>query len=228
MSPQASWILQEEIVPRLYGAVPNSVLCVGAEDPQELIAEGITMAARMVDRLEKQGKLQSVTPGNVAYYTIQHLKSGRRSNGSRSVDVYGSTTQLSGASKLHSWNEVVAQSECGDEVFELQDVISQDNEDPAVRATRKMDWDEFLAGLSKMEVLVVDSLCEGTTLRQAGRSVGVSDSTMQNYRRRVATKIAEFMGVGILAEIQGRPMWKDNISAAAEKQACRATRVATA
>jgi hypothetical protein len=50
---------------------------------------------------------------------------------------------------------------------------------------------------------------------------------MQNYRRRVATKIAEFMGVGILAEIQGRPMWKNNISAAADKQACRATRVAT-
>ena len=51
MSPQAGWILQEEIVPRLCGAVPKSVLCVGSEDHQELIQDAITMAARMLDRV---------------------------------------------------------------------------------------------------------------------------------------------------------------------------------
>ena len=221
MSPKASWILQEEIVPRLCGAVPQSVRCVGAEDHQELIQDGIVMAARMLDRVEQQGKLNKVSPGNVAYYTIQHLKSGRRANGSSRVDVFGSSTQLNGASKLHSLSEVVSQSECGDEIFELHDVISNDREDPSVQATRKMDWDTFMAGLSTMEKLVVECLCNGTTLRAAGRSAGVCDSTMQHHRRKIGQKILEFMGANIVAESIQQPRWRDNLQADREKRAVR-------
>jgi hypothetical protein len=221
MSPQAAWILQEEIVPRLCGAVPQSVRCIGSEESQELIADGICMAARMLDRVEQQGKLGKITPGNVAYYTIQHLKSGRRANGSSRVDVYGSSTQLNGASKLHSLSEVVSVSECGDEIFELHDVISNDHEDPSVQATRKMDWDTFMAGLSNMEKLVVECLCDGTTLRAAGRSVGVCDSTMQHHRRKIGQKILEFMGASILADSTKQPRWRDNLQADREKRAVR-------
>ena len=221
MSPKASWILQEEIVPRLCGAVPQSVRCVGAEDPEELIQDATCMAARMLNRVESQGKLGKVSASNISYYTLQHLKTGRRSNGSSRVDVYGSSTQLNGASKLHSLNEVVSQSECGDEIFELQDVISNDREDPSVQATRKMDWDTFLAGLSKMEQLVVECLCNGRTLRAAGRSVGVGDSTMQTYRRKIAVKILEFMGANIIADSTRQPRWHDNLQATREKQAAR-------
>jgi len=63
MSPQAGWILQDQIVPRLCSAIPNSVPCIGAEDHQELIRDGINMAARMIDRVESQGKLGKVGPG---------------------------------------------------------------------------------------------------------------------------------------------------------------------
>jgi hypothetical protein len=84
MSPQAAWILQEEIVPRLSGTIPHSVVCVGAEDPQELVQDGITMAAKM---LESKGKLGKVSASNIAYYAIQHLKSGRRASGTSSVDI---------------------------------------------------------------------------------------------------------------------------------------------
>ena len=51
MSPQAGFVLQEEIVPRLRSAVPKSVLCVGSEDHQELVSDAITMAAKMLDRV---------------------------------------------------------------------------------------------------------------------------------------------------------------------------------
>ena len=135
MSPQAGWILQEEICPRIAGAVPRSVLCVGAESSEELVLDGIAMAAKMIDRVERQGKLGKITASNIAYYTIQHLKSGRRANGSSTTDVMATATQLKGSTRLHSLNEVVSSSECGCEIFELQDVISRDNEDPAVQAT---------------------------------------------------------------------------------------------
>jgi hypothetical protein len=190
MSPQAGWILKDEIAPRIAGAVPRSILCVGAEGHAELVQDGITLAAKMVDRLESPGKLHKVTPGNIAYYTLQHLKSGRRANGSSRVDTYGTGTQLDGITQLHSLNEVVAQSECGFEIFELQDVISQDSEDPSTQAARKIDWDAFMAGLMHIEMLVVEFLSAGKTLREAGRKVGLSDSTMQTYRKRIASKLA--------------------------------------
>src|ERR1700722_11842198 len=76
MSPQAGFILHEQVVPRLRSAVPHAVHCVGCEDAEELVQDGTAMAARMLDSAEKAGK--QVTPGNVAYYAIQHLKSGRR------------------------------------------------------------------------------------------------------------------------------------------------------
>ena len=226
MSPQAGWILQAEVVPRLRSAIPRAVRCVGAEDPEELIQDATCMAARMMDRNERQGKI--VTPGNVAFYTIQHLKSGRRANGSRSVDVLGSSTQLNGSSRLHSLSEVVSESECGNDIFELQDVITQDTEDPSVVAARKMDWDTLIAGLSEMEALVVEFLCAGKTLREAARKVGLSDSTMQNYRRKIAQKIVEFMGVDILSEIARSPKWKINLNCERESVHCRLERRAVA
>ena len=36
MSPQASWILQEEVVPRLKSAIPRTVNQIGSEDAEEL------------------------------------------------------------------------------------------------------------------------------------------------------------------------------------------------
>ena len=158
MSPQAGWILQEEIVPRLRSAIPKSVLCVGAEDPQELVQDATVMAARMIDRVESQGKLGEITASNIAYYTIQHAKSGRRANGTSRVDIMASATQLNGSTRLHSLSEIVAESECGFEIFDLHDVISNDREDPGTIAARNLDWQTFTANLNQLELLLIECL----------------------------------------------------------------------
>jgi hypothetical protein len=84
MSPQAGFVLQDQVVPRLRSAIPNCVHCVGAEDAQEMIQDSIAMAAKLMHNVEAAGK--TVTPGIIAYYTIQHIRSGRRSAGSSVVD----------------------------------------------------------------------------------------------------------------------------------------------
>ena len=228
MSPQAGWILQEEIIPRLRSAIPRVVNCVGAEDPQELVQDATCMAARMIDRVESQGKLGQITASNIAYYTIQHCKSGRRANGTSRVDILASATQLSGATRLHSLNEVVAEDECGVEIFELQDVISNDREDPATVAARQLDWDAFLNQLSRIEKLVVEFLSAGKTLRDVARKVGVSDSAMQTYRRKIAVKLLEFMGADVLRDLAIMPGWRINLDCEREAQACRNDRRACA
>jgi hypothetical protein len=96
------------------------------------------MAARILHNAERRGK--KITPGNAAYYAIQHCKSGRRSTGSSCVDVMASGTQLHGHTRLDSLEQVVASNEeCGGEIFELHDVLAADQEDPATRACRRLD-----------------------------------------------------------------------------------------
>jgi hypothetical protein len=93
---EAGFVLHDPIAPRIAGAVPRCIQPIGCEDHQELIADGITMAAKMVDRLEQQNKFGKVTPENVAYYCLQSLKSGRRAGGCSLVDVPGVQAQLNG------------------------------------------------------------------------------------------------------------------------------------
>ena len=221
MSPQAGWILQDQVVPRLRSSI-KAVKSVGAEDDEELIQDGAVMAAAIMHRNELRGK--QVTPGNIAYYTLQHLKSGRRVNGSSVIDVMAPGTQLNGNTRLNSFSEVVSESEAGYEIFELQDVISNDQEDSSIQAARKLDWDSFITGLNQMERLVVEFLSAGQTLRAAARKVGLSDSTTQSYRKKIAVKLIEFMGADILSDITHRPHWRIGLDCEREQLACRQDR----
>jgi hypothetical protein len=78
---------------------------VGAEDSEELVQDAIVTAAQMLSRLDVAGK--TVSPGNVAYYTILHMKSGRRSQCRSRADVMACCTQLDHRSSLLSTEEEV-------------------------------------------------------------------------------------------------------------------------
>lgn len=224
MSPQAGWLLQDQIAPRIAAVVHRSIKPVGCEDAEELTADGIAMAARMVDRTEAQGKLGKVKASNIAYYTLQHLKSGRRAAGSSAVDVHASMTQLQGHVEPHSFSEVLSQSETGDEIFELADVVSTDAEDPSVIAARNLDWQEFAASLTKVEKLIIECLISGQTLMDAAKQARVHYSTMVNYRKKLAAKLLEYMGADILCDIARIPQWRIGLDCDRELLACRAER----
>jgi hypothetical protein len=192
------------------------------------------MAARMMHNAEQAGKKVTrsatgrhgeISAGNIAYFTIVKLRNGCRSSGMVTGDVYGAGTQINGRTRLTSLEEVVASDEeTGGEIFLLHDVLSDNQEDPATKATRKMDWQEFLAGLPERERAVIKFMAEGKTLREAAHVLRVSDSAMQLSKRNVGMKLIEFMGLGILVEIQRRPQWKDGLDATRERMACREER----
>ena len=191
--------------------------------------DSIAIAAKMMDGAEQAGKKvvrfagrgREVSAGNIAFYTIEKLRSGRRSTGSSVVDVFGSGTQLNGTTRLNSLEEVVASSDEGGEIFTFNDVLSRDEEDPSTRAARKMDWEDFLAGLSLRDQAIIQFLIEGKSICSMARKLKVNDSTIQTSKRRLAIKIAEFMGSEILVDIQRRPQWKQNLEATREKLACK-------
>jgi len=124
-------------------------------------------------------------------------------------------------------DEVVSTNEeAGGEIFTFNDVLSNDQEDPSTKAARHLDWESFWAVLSERERVVVLFVAEGKTLRQASRLLGLSDSTLQNSRKRIGVKIIESMGADILAEVRRRPQWRNSLEATREKQACRVDRQA--
>jgi len=89
-----------------------------------------------------------------------------------------------------------------------------------------MDWESFIAALPAREKAVVDFLIEGKSLRDVGKKFKMSDSGVQVCKRDLALRILEFMGSGILREVQRQPQWKAGLEATKEKMACRHERVA--
>ena len=103
MSPESACLLLHNVVPRLRSAIPIAVAHVGSEDDAELLQDGTVMAAKILTNATRKGK--RVTAGNVAFYTLQHMKSGRRTVGYSGVDVLPSGTQLNGRSTVSSIHE---------------------------------------------------------------------------------------------------------------------------
>ena len=153
MSPQAAWVLQEEVAPLLRNSIPRTTSYVGAEDHEELVQDGIAIAVHLMHNAELAGK--PVTPGNIAYYAAQHIRAGRRSTGSSRLDIMGTQTQLSGRTRLHSLNEVVSDKDDANEIAELQDLLSLDAEDPSMTAARNLDWQAMMARLTEREQAIV-------------------------------------------------------------------------
>jgi hypothetical protein len=220
MSPRSGWLLVNEIVPRLRSAVPLVAHCVGAEDPEELIGDATLHAARILHSAEARNK--TVSASSVAFYAIEHTRSGRRSCGNSASDVHGAATQLKGRTRLESMEQVVASNEeCGGEIWELHDVLSNDAEDPGTKAARKVDWSEFASALTERERAVINCIIEGRSLRDAAKSFRVCDSTMQGDKRKLAVKIQTFFGSDILIEVRRSPRWKDDLLTSREKLNCR-------
>ncbi len=208
-----------EVVPRLRSAIPNVISPVGCEDLAELVQDGTAIAARMLHSAETAGK--QVTPGNIAYYAIQHLKSGRRSTGSSVVDVMATGTQLNGHTQVVSLDEIVLMGGIDNETFTLGDVLSNDREDPAMIATRRLDWDSFGQTQPLRNRAIIGCTAAGEPLTKLARRHRVSRSSIQSNKNALAREIKQFMGENILEQTARLPLWKHNLAANREKFAWR-------
>ena len=226
MSPQTSWILVNEVIPRLQSAIPRAVHCVGCEDHNELIQDGTAMAAKMLVNAEANRK--KVTPGNVAYYTIQHLKSGRRSVGNSEADALATGTQMAGRSSIGSMEQEVAMDYQFDAPLTWNDLISIDTDDPAQKAARKLDWEAFIQSLDTRTETLLQWLAEGRTLSTLAEQWKVSMSRMVQIKTSLVAKMREYFGDDIWKVLAEQPQWKVNLMATRHYLTCRFERNAGA
>jgi DNA-directed RNA polymerase specialized sigma24 family protein len=205
MSPAVQELFMAQIAPILMAAVPRVVIPVGAEDADELVQDALVAACEAVHRLEKRGK--QIIPRSVAYYTIQRLKSGRRSTGAGRTDVMSPGCQLDGNASISSMDEPVHASE-GDEDLKLGDVLASRRDDPSQIATRNADWNEFMTMLDGRQQYIVRATAEGESYMGQAARLGVSPSAITQRRDTIAKRARAFWGESVLQDAERMPLWR--------------------
>ena len=222
MSPRAGFVLLDQIVPRLRSAIPQCVVPVGAEDHEELVQDAIVFAAQMMDRLEQVGK--EVTPGNVAYYTILHMKSGRRSYTAGRADVMAPGTQLDAKSSVLSVEVEVGLDEEMNEPVTLGELLACNQDDPSTTASRRMDWEEFFDSHDHRYRPIARDMVAGKSVADTARSWRSTHWRVHTLKEKMARDLHEYLGDTAIADALHHPRWHGDIRADFEKAACRADR----
>ncbi len=218
MSPEAGVCLMEQIAPRLKAAVPY-IKPVGSEDKEELLQDGLCMAAHLLENNERQGKV--VPPSSVAFYTILHLKSGRRSHSAARTDVMGSGTQLDGKTALLSMETEIGWDPELNEPIRLGEFLSCNQDDPSTRACRNIDWDEFIDSHDYRYGVLLKDMAEGKDVLSRSKEWGKKYSQVRVLKERMESALREYMGESAMADCMKRPVWFGDIHAERERSACR-------
>jgi DNA-directed RNA polymerase specialized sigma24 family protein len=222
MSPSAGDLLVEQIAPRLRSAIPKCVNMVGAEDAEELVQDAIAMAARMLHNVEESGK--TVTAGNIAYFTILHMKSGRRSQGTKRMDVMAPGTQLDHNSSVLSIHEEVGNDSESDEPVSLGELLATEREDPSVAGARNVDWDQFLALYDYRYTVIVAGIIEDQKLGDIAKGCGGGYPQLHLLKQKLVDDLREFMGDQAIEDSARIPSWRGNLIVDRERAACQADR----
>lgn len=215
-------MLLEEIAPRLRSVIPRCVRKVGAEDDEELVQDAIVTAAKMLQSVENAGK--KVTAGNIAYYTILHMKSGRRSSGCGRTDALASATQLDSKCSVLSMEDEVGYDPELDEPITLGELLADEREDPAMAGGRNVDWDEFLRSHDYRYGIIVAGIVEGRNLSETARLSGLSYWLLIQLKLKLVDDLVAFMGREAVKDSLRVPTWRANIIVDREHAACRADR----
>lgn len=189
-----------------------ATVCRG-EDLADLQQDVTLIALRMVDSLERRGLPVLLT--SVAYYSLQQVKSGRRSGYSGRCDVYGAATQLDGHSTLISECGMDPQHEGGDEhdAVMLVECLPAGS-DTARTAQQRLDWAALLARLNERERLVVQATAQGERGLDTAERLGLRAPRVVQLKRGVAKKIAVLWGADTLYEVGQRPQWRRELEQA--------------
>ena len=195
---------------------------IGPDDHDELVQDGMAIAVGLLQSAQRSDK--KVSAGNIAYYTIVALRSGRRSTGVRQNDVLHPAAQLHGHARVQSMDEPVSDGDHGEEPLTLHDCLAANLDDPAASAARRLDWASVVNSLDRTAKAILVALIEGRELTLLVRPLRRSRSALHYDKVRLGCLIQARLGQDILLQAQARAAWRDTLDAVRERLACRAER----
>ncbi len=213
-------MLVQQILPLIAGAINRGrIKFAGVEDSEELTQDCLALAAQHLEAAEAKG--QPYTPGTIAYYALQNVKAGRRSTGSSTTDVMAAGTQLSGRCVVRSMDEPIMLEDEQDEM-DLHALLASPDEDTAVAASRRMDWDAALVCLDNRQTGVVCATAIGLSVNETAAQYEVSAPRVIQIRNKAGERIHEAWGTTGLDD--QTPGWRRGMRVLTERRACRAVR----
>ncbi len=176
-----------EIAPAVRKAVSWLVNPVGSEDRRELIQDGIAMAWKDSVALALRGR--ELVPGQIVFYVVRRLRSGRRSCGSGRTDVMSPGCVLDGNSRLIP----VPPDLAGDEISLAAPLADQPGSPDIVTLTR-LDLEALLSTLSDRQRFVLAQTINGCGPAEIATHLGLSPPRVVQIRRSIGEKIRAFWG----------------------------------
>ena len=225
MSPKAGQLLVTTIVPIIKRAIARGTArAVGAEDREELIADCIAQAARIIHAGEANGK--ELPAASVVYHALQRTKYGQRGPVKSITDVMAPRTQFKGRSTLVSMDALIGDrgGEFYAEPKTLHDVLAAPNEDAAGTAARRIDWEAVTQGMSGFSVDIICAMADGRTERELAAEHDVNVAKVQQFKREVKTHVREQWDATIIDLATREPEWKRRLRTIRERRECRAER----
>lgn len=208
----------EHIAPRLKAAVPY-IKPVGCEDKEELLQDGLCMAAHLLENNERNGK--QVPASSVAYYTILHLRSGRRSHSANRTDAYSSGCQLDGKCQVVSMETEVAYDPETMEAIRLGEFLACSQDDPSTKACRNIDWDGFTNSHDYRYGVLLKDMAEGRDVLSRSKQWGKKYSQVRSLKAKMEQELREYLGEDAVTDSMRRPQWVGDLHAERERSACR-------
>lgn len=221
MSPRAGMMLLDRVRPIIRATLARgAVKTVGCEDLSELEADGMAMAANMIESAEQAGK--DVSPNSVAYYALQSLKCGRRSGCASRTDAMSPAAVLDGNSVLLSMDEPLDVFDADDDdEYTLHQCLAATGEDPAMRGARELDWDGALVMLDACDRDLLLETAAGTPGTDLAFRYGVSPARVTQRKRGLGERLKESLGDAALADCVREPPWQGCLRARNERRARR-------
>ena len=225
MTASAGLLLVDEIVPRIQAAVPRWVKKVGAEDDSELIQDGVAQAAMTIESCEARG--QPLYASSIAYFSVQRLKSGRRSNYAGRADALCPAAALDGKVVVASMDAPIPADDEG-EGLTLHDVLGNNEEDPSQTAGRQIDWGELMADLDDRKLAILRATADGGKLESLAKRFGISNPRISQLKTELGRQVKARWGATAIADATRAPAWASSINASRELSRCRHERAALA
>lgn len=218
MNPNA--VLLEVIRPMILSAVARGAVRPIGEDLADVEQDCVLQAAKILDSATRRGK--AVQPESVVFYTLQSVKSGRRSGSHGRCDVMGTACQLDGNSTVMSIDAGIGDDEDGaDDQPTLHDVLASSVEDPDVSAARNLDWCLVEPLLDARETMVLRDTADGVPGLSQAELHGVSPARVTQLKRQVGAKVMAAWGGNPSVDAGREPAWRRHVATFEARRACR-------
>jgi hypothetical protein len=225
MSPKAAQLLVSTIAPLIRRVIARGTArTVGAEDREELAADCIAQAARILHAGEANGK--ELPAKTVVYHALLRTRYGQRGPNKSCTDVMAPRTQFLGRSTLVPMDALLrTDGDDGEpEHRTLHDVLAAGDGDVAAAAARRLDWAEVTRGMDDLGLDILCSMADGRYIREVAEEYGVDCSKVRQRRGEVKSHIRSKWDSSAIADAVAEPSWKKRIRILRERRECRAER----